>query len=160
MRGGATFDETGRYRYALWRAWDPAAPDIAFVMLNPNRADAICDDPTIRRCVGFARAWGFGRLWVVNLFGYRARDPRDLRAVADPIGSDNDRHLVRAARRAAMVIAAWGNAGTFGGRDREVIELLREGDRTIHCLGVTRCGCPRHPLYLAQTVAPQPAISL
>jgi hypothetical protein len=129
-------------------------------MLNPNRADGVRDDPTIRRCIGFARAWGFGRLWVVNLFGYRARDPRDLRVAADPIGPDNDRHVVRAARRGTIVVAAWGNAGAFGGRDREVIKLLRERARAIHCLGITRRGCPRHPLYLAQTVAPQPALSL
>ncbi|TMF61888.1 MAG: DUF1643 domain-containing protein, partial [Chloroflexi bacterium] len=68
---GATFSADRRYRYRLWRRWDGARPVVAFVMLNPSTADARRDDPTIRRCIGFAKSWGFGGVEVVNLFAYR-----------------------------------------------------------------------------------------
>lgn len=84
MIEGAIFDATQTYRYTLWREWHDA-PSIGFVMLNPNRADATLDDPTIRRCIGFAKAWEFGRLEVMNLFGYRAKTPSILEHVSDPI---------------------------------------------------------------------------
>lgn len=148
IRRGATFDPSGRYRYALWRRWDPARPTIAFIMLNPNRADGRVDDPTIRRCIGFARDWGFGALGVANLFGLRAREPAMLRRAGDPVGPDNDRHVARVARRAQLVIAAWGNDGALLDRDRAVLAMLAARAIPVHCLGTTGRGCPRHPLYL------------
>ena len=90
-RTGADFDPTGVYRYSLWREWDARAPAVAFVMLNPSTADAGKDDPTIRRCASFARSWGYGSLEVVNLFAYRASEPKRLRQTPDPIGPANDR---------------------------------------------------------------------
>jgi hypothetical protein len=146
---GAAFD--GPYRYLLWRRWADAA-SLLFVMLNPSTADAERDDPTIRRCIGFARAWGFGAVEVVNLFAWRATYPRELRRARDPIGPDNDRVILEAAARNQAIIAAWGNHGAFGERDRQVAALLAPfGAR---CLGArTSGGAPRHPLYVRATVA-------
>lgn len=151
MRGDAVFDPSGTYRYRLRRRWS-RGPAIAFVMLNPNRADAVVDDPTIRRCVGFARRWGYGAIEVTNLFAYRARHPRELRMVDDPIGPENDRHIAAAAARADLVVCAWGAAGALEGRDRAVRRLLR-GVPTM-CLGRTREGFPRHPLYVPRDARP------
>jgi hypothetical protein len=149
VRGAATFDASGRYRYLLRRWWAPG-PRVAFVMLNPNNADATRDDPTIRRCVSFARRWSFGSVDVVNLFGYRTRDPRDLARVLDPVGPGNDRHLRKAVRSADLVVCAWGASRAASGRWQAMADLL--DGRPLCCLGRTQSGAPRHPLYLrAQT---------
>jgi hypothetical protein len=150
LASGAIFD--GPYRYLLWRRWDDAAT-LLFVMLNPSMADARRDDPTIRRCLGFARAWGFGGVEVVNLFAWRATAPRDLLRARDPIGPDNDRVIAAAAGRAQAVIAAWGNHGEHRDRDRQVAELLASAAAAApRCLGATGRGAPRHPLYVRSTV--------
>lgn len=154
---GATFDSTGKYRYRLWREWDADAPPIAFVMLNPSTADADSNDPTIRRCVGLARSWGYGAIEVVNLFAYRATDPKALRQVTDPIGEENDRHLIAAARRSQTLILAWGNWGTLHQRDRTVWQLLSPCQ--AYCLGINRSGQPRHPLYVRGDATPIPLVS-
>jgi Protein of unknown function (DUF1643) len=90
LSSGAIFDLTNRYRYVLWRTWDRHAPVVTFVMLNPSAADAGNDDPTIRRCVAFARGWGFGGVLVVNLVGCRTAQPVALREASDPSGPDNE----------------------------------------------------------------------
>lgn len=144
---GAVFDMMGQYRYALWRVWSGDSPRIAFIMLNPNTADAQRDDPTIRRCIGFARAWGFGSLEVVNLFAYRAPDPLVLSRIADPIGTDNNHFLEQAATRAHCIVVAWGTKSALLNRDQAVLRLLTGQDR-LYCLGRTRDGYPRHPLYV------------
>lgn len=141
MRGGARFDATGTYRYYLWREWDAAAPTVTFVLLNPSTADAEHDDPTLRRCVGFARRWGCGRLELLNLFALRATSPAELRRAADPVGPENDT-ILRAAR--GVIVVGWGNHGALHGRDREVLGLLGE----VLVLGFTKQGQPRHPLYV------------
>lgn len=143
--GGATFSTDRRYRYRLWRRWDRSRPVVAFVMLNPSTADARNDDPTIRRCVGFARSWGYGGIEVVNVFAYRASDPRALRAVDDPAGAENGRHIRRAVGRADLVVLAWGAQASGSG----LLSLPR-----ARCLGLTRSGQPRHPLYLRRDVRP------
>jgi hypothetical protein len=149
---GAVFDPTYAYRYALWRAWDAALPRLCFIMLNPSQADAERDDPTIRRCIGFARDWGYGALEVVNLFAYCAIAPTDLRRTANPIGPENDAHIVRAVKAAARTVIAWGNHGAFLGRDKAVTPLLGRS----YCLGVTGAGHPRHPLYVRRDAGTVP----
>lgn len=156
MRRAAVFDASGKYRYRLTRVWAPDAPRIAFVLLNPSTADHRRDDPTIRRCIGFARAWGFGGVEVVNLFAWRATLPRDLRRAREPVGTGNDRHLRTAARRAAWVVVAWGIHGAWRGRDRAALALLRRGGCAPLCLGLTRDGQPRHVLYLPRETRPIP----
>jgi hypothetical protein len=154
MRRGATFDDSGAYRYALWRRWQPGGLRVAFVMLNPSTADSSIDDPTIRRCIGFAKDWGYHALTVVNLFGFRTPSPRELAAASDPIGADNDRYLVRAAREASEVVVAWGIHGALRGRAATVVPMLeRVATDKLVCLGRTLGGHPRHPLYLRKTAS-------
>ncbi len=147
IESGATFDESGRYRYRLWRHWGPSAGRVIWVMLNPSTADADVLDPTVRRCVTYARAWGFGGLEVLNLFAWRSTDPRALYAAVDPIGPDNDRMIVEAVYQPAtdLVVCAWGVHGALHDRGRRVRRLL---PTTAVCLGRTRAGHPKHPLYL------------
>lgn len=144
-RRSATFDPARTYRYKLERHWGDAAPAV-FVMLNPSTADAFVDDPTIRRCVAFARREGCGGLVVVNLFALRATDPKALRSHPDPVGPLNDTFLSDARLLGSSVIAAWGAHGSLHGRDEAVARLL--AGRAVQCLGVTKDGHPCHPLYL------------
>ena len=135
MRGGATFSADRRYRYRLWREWDRSRAVVAFVMLNPSTADASRDDPTIRRCIGFARAWGFGGVEVANLFALRATDPRHLRGVPDPVGPRNARSLKLALAHASLVVVAWG-ADPFARPVRLGVHRgqggLRQGPERVH----------------------------
>ena len=155
MERAARFDASGAYRYSLTRRWRRGAPRVAFVLLNPSTADGRRDDPTIRRCIGFARQWGFGALEVVNLFAFRATHPLLLRAAGHPIGAENDRYLRAAQRRAEKVIAAWGIHGSWHERDAEVLRLLARGGTPVECLGLTKAGHPRHVLYLPRGLRPR-----
>ena len=152
--GSATFSPDRVYRYTLTRVWDPDAPVVNFLMLNPSTADAFRLDPTNRRCVGVAMAWGFGAVVTTNLFALRSTDPKGLRAAADPIGSDNDAAIVDAARSADLVIAAWGNHGVHLDRGRQVMGLLRNADIEVHHLHRTGADQPGHPLYLPGDATP------
>ena len=114
-------------------------------MLNPSTADARCDDPTIRRCLGFARAWGFSVLEVRNLFAWRATDPRKLLMAPDPTGGRRGDRELLIAGGADLIVAAWGAWVPFG-RDQEALKML--GGGRLMCLGRTRNGQPRHPLYV------------
>jgi len=151
MVRAAAFSRCGRYRYALWRRWGEG-DEVLFVMLNPSTADAERDDPTIRRCIGLARAWGFSGVRVANLFAWRATDPRDLRRADAPVGPANDRWLRRLQADAALTVAAWGVHGRWQGRDRALLRRL--GD--LQVLGLTREGLPRHPLYVRNDALPLP----
>ncbi len=154
---GALFSRCGRYRYLLWRTLpqrDASAGSVVWLMLNPSTAGANSDDPTIRRCLGFTRAWGYRRLFVVNLFAWRTSDPALLAKARAPVGGDNDRAIVTAARNADRVVCAWGVHGTIRERDQEVRALLEAADIRLHHLGLTKAGHPRHPLYLAASTLP------
>lgn len=120
-------------------------PLVAFIGLNPSTADETADDPTIRRCVAFAKRWGYGGLVMLNLFAFRATDPRDMRSAASPVGPENDDHLRAVAAEAALVVAAWGVGGSYFGRDFRVRRLMGDG---LMALGFTKSGQPRHPLYV------------
>jgi hypothetical protein len=149
--GDAVFSEDGRYRYLLTRQWAPLAAQLwaMFIMLNPSKAGAVQSDPTVTRCVGFAQRWGYTGLRVVNLSALVATDPKELRAAADPVGPDNDRHIVAAADCAnQIIIAAWG-VHADPARVQAVRKLLWPFQ--LRALGVTKDGHPRHPLYLANT---------
>ncbi len=146
---GAAFSPDKAYRYVLTRTWDAALPAMTWIMLNPSTADAMTDDPTIRRCRAFARREGSGGIAVVNLFGLRATDPRALREHADPAGPANDWFVRLHAQAAPRTIAAWGACGALRGRASEIAGALGviPGIR-LECLGVTADGSPRHPLYV------------
>ena len=152
MHSGAII--TGNYRYLLWREWSSSRPTISFIMLNPSRADAEINDPTITRCINFAKSWGYGRLEVVNLFAYRTPHPSLLKQVAEPIGKDNDRYILESVARSDRVILAWGNHGSWQKQDIYTLKLLKNYTN-LYSLGITKQGCPCHPLYLRSTVKPQ-----
>jgi hypothetical protein len=152
--GSAIFSPCERYRYELTRTWsDGRGLWCAFIGLNPSVATATDDDATMRRCTGFAKAWGFGGLIMTNLFAFRAQDPRDMLRADDPIGPENDRYLVALPERAETIVAAWGAYGGYLDRDRTVCRLL--GDRLKH-IGLTKDGYPRHPLYLKRDATVKP----
>lgn len=152
----AVISDCGRYRYWLTRAWGDG-PLVTFVMLNPSIADAARDDPTIRRCVGYARTWGYAGLAVVNLYALVATNPRALWVADDPVGPENDQWLKHAATRAAsddsLIIAAWG----ANARPERVVaaQSLPFMDR-LSALTLTKAGQPGHPLRLKADLRPTP----
>lgn len=164
----AVISDDGLYRYRLSRIWDRGTPPVCFVMLNPSTADAFTNDATIRRCVRYAHSWkwrpnhpskdwaGYGGLEVVNLFAYRATDPLQMMKADDPVGPDNDRHIIETCKHAGMVVCAWGVHGVWRNRDDDVLQLLLGLDITPHYLQRTGNGSPRHPLYLRADLRPQP----
>lgn len=154
-RGEAIISECGRYRYRLARRWGPG-PAVLFIMLNPSTADAEQDDPTIRRCVGYAKALGAGSLEVVNLFALRATDPNELARDVAPVGPANNSHIWEAAQRAEMVICAWGAHPEARHRARQVVDLLHAAGARPMCLRRTKAGHPAHPLYLPASARPVP----
>ena len=115
MESSALFSECRTYRYALWRVWDESLDSILFIGLNPSTADESHNDPTISRCINFAKKWGYGGLCMANLFAYRATQPRIMMLADDPIGPDNDQILFDLVSKADIVVAAWGNHGSLWG---------------------------------------------
>jgi len=152
---GAVLSPCGAYRYRLWRQWGNGSRCV-FVMLNPSTADAAHDDPTLRRCLAFARGWGHDHLDVVNLFAFRATQPRVCLRAPDPVGPDNDKHIAEAVRGAALVVVAWGEHGAWCKSDRAVLALLEREGVTPHALRLTQSGQPEHPLYLPKSLEPKP----
>jgi hypothetical protein len=141
------FSPCGTYRYTLARQWDGTRPRVLFVMLNPSTADEDHDDPTIRRCIGFAQRWGYGAADVGNIFALRSTDPALLYTHGKPVGKDNDEHLRELARRAERVVVAWGNHGAHMGRGAQVLDMLGRAGVVPRCFGLTATGHPLHPLY-------------
>lgn len=152
---GAALSACSRYRYALWRCWNSAAPELTFVMLNPSTADAMRNDATIRRCIGFAKRLEYGGIRVVNLFAYRCTDPRALwlalRKGVDIVGPENDR-FVRAAVATRTVVCAWGRTAERPPSIEARITRLRNDawrtGGTLRCLGILAAGDPAHPVRL------------
>jgi hypothetical protein len=151
LNTNAHISRNGDYRYTLMRQWDWSDKVVTFIGLNPSTADATQDDPTIRRCVGYARDWGYGCLYMVNLFAYRSTDPLQLQLARDPVGPLNDKTILEVVGRSQLVVAAWGNHGIYMNRDLKVRELLKG---KLHALKVSKIGQPGHPLYLKKTLKP------
>lgn len=152
----AVFSEDRRYRYLLKRQVGESQRGVLFIMLNPSRADEERNDATIRRCIGFARSWGFGILEVVNLFALMSTDPAALLKTKDPVGPDNDAAIRAALESADTVVLAWGNHGlVHEKRAAEVTAMAWEAAQPS-CLGLTVKGAPRHPLRLPKTAALEP----
>jgi len=152
--GTATFSADRRYRYRLSRIFSDSTKRVCFAMLNPSTADAAVTDPTVERCLRFARLWGAGAVEVVNLFALRSTDPKALYRHVDPVGPGNDEALLAAATGATTVVAAWGVHGALRGRDVQVMTVLRQANVRLMALGRTKDGHPRHPLYLAGSTSP------
>lgn len=149
ISSSAVISPCGLYRYRLSRIWKDSAYVLPFVMLNPSTADASINDPTIRRCIGFARREGYGGIEVANLYAFRATSPVDLWKAVDPCGPDNEQHLIDIATAAAgygvPLICAW---GAHGGKSNRPIMLMQRAGADLQCIGKTKGGQPRHPLYL------------
>lgn len=143
----ATFSEDRKYRFTLTRRWDDRVL-CNFLMLNPSTADEKIEDPTVRRCMAFASAWGYGGLIVTNIFAYRSTDPAELYKVVDPVGPGNDEHILQSAKLSALTVCAWGDHGRHQGRGGVVRLLLTRGGITARCLGKNASGEPQHPLYI------------
>jgi hypothetical protein len=150
----ATLSPCGRYRYTLHREWMLGEGICLFVMLNPSTADASEDDPTIRRCIGFAQRWGYRELTVANLFALRSTDPEQLVDHPDPVGPDNDQWVERLATAADLCMVAWGAHPEAEKRAAAALERIRACAMEPHCLGITQEGHPRHPLYVKGTAEP------
>lgn len=157
---GATFSSCRRYRYLLWRTWNDLTSTklgtVLWVMLNPSTADELVFDPTVRRCFLFTRAWGYRSMEVVNIFGLRSTDPRELYRSSDPVGPDNDKAIMDAAYQADLIVCAWGNHGRYRNRGLHVREHLKTINRIqLHVLGLTGMQQPRHPLYVRGDLKPE-----
>ncbi len=157
----AVVSDCGKYRYYLHRQLGEGRHAATFIMLNPSTADHDVDDPTIRKVMGFARRRGCHELHVVNLFAVRATKPGDLRAATDPVGPENREWLRRAVELACdgLVVCGWGTHGAYMGQDKAALGWIG-GLCQPTCLGVTRDGHPRHPLYVpysAELAAFKPA---
>lgn len=148
---GAVMSACETFRYRLWRRWEPESRVLMFVMLNPSTADASHDDPTIRKCIGFAKRLGYGGIEVCNLYAYRATDPRDLKKARYPHGALNDATVLGLAEitvnRGGQVIAAWG-AHAQPNRAQDFRVDFACAGIPLHHLGLTKSGQPRHPLML------------
>jgi hypothetical protein len=150
----ALISECGKYRYWLTRRWQPKTSrgHCVWIMLNPSTADASVDDPTIRRCIDFAMRWGFDGLDVLNLFSFRATDPEDLYAAAHPVCAPDEalrfHDLLIERCQGRTAIAAWGSHGGYRGRGPHIIDLFSATGIPLKCLGLTKDGHPRHPLYV------------
>jgi hypothetical protein len=154
-QSGAVLSECGTYRYRLWRVWGPGA-HVCFVMLNPSTADGQADDPTIRRCTGFAKSWGYDGFQVVNLFAYRSTDPKVLARLPEcRVGPENDRHILDVANQCPLVICAWGRNPRFG-RDLTVLRLLQDAGIEPHAIRILPGNVPAHPLMLPGVLRPVP----
>lgn len=157
MEKSARISECGKYRYQLSRVWDMALPSVCFMMLNPSTADAENDDNTIKRCIEFARSWGYGSLYVVNLYAYRSRHPQDLLVVSDPIGSKNLLHVITIASKCEKIICAWGNSPIVNRIQKnypDYLPLKVIPTHKLHCLALANDGTPKHPLYLPAKLKP------
>lgn len=154
VRYDAGFSACTAYRHWLSRTWDAARPYANFLMLNPSTATHLDDDPTVFRTMNYAFDWGYGGVWVTNIFDFRETDPEKMKAHPAPCSDANDTWIVSVARNAGIVVCAWGTDGEFLGRGAHVTELLRENGITAHCLKKTKTNQPNHPLYLRKTLRP------
>ena len=150
MKNTAELSECRKYRYALWRTWDDTKPTVMFIGLNPSTADETNDDPTLTRCINFAKSWGYGGVCMANLFAYRATEPKDMKSAKDPVGLNNDSWLLKLSGNSEIVIGAWGNDGSFLKRSNQVLNLIPN----LHYLKLNKSGEPAHPLYLSSKLKP------
>ena len=155
QRTDAVLSADDKYRYRLMRTWGTGSMAL-WIMLNPSTADAMQDDPTIRRVIRFTRDMGYDGAMVGNLFALRSTDPDRIYDEQDPVGPDNDEHLIEMAIGADLIIAAWGVHGAYRDRGQEMLNILQCEEIPVHALAVTKGGYPKHPLYLRASLRPTP----
>lgn len=152
MEKSAILSADRKYRYVLTRIWDETKPTVVFIGLNPSTADEEADDKTIRKCIGYAKRWGYGKLIMANLFAFRSTDPSLLKRLEDPVGPDNDSYIQKCVSESNLVIACWGNHGKLLNRDKVLMDSLPN----LVCLKRNKNGTPHHPLYLSKDITPVP----
>ncbi len=145
---GAIISDCKKFRYQLWRIWDTSKPLVMFIMLNPSTANADVDDPTIRKCIAYAKQWGFGGIYVGNLFAYRTAFPKELKLANYPMGEDNEAHLINMMLRCDKFICAWGHK-------QGIPKLITNIFPKLHYLELAINGTPKHPLYLKKDLKPK-----
>ena len=143
MNRSAIFSRNKDYRYALKREWNLALPKVMIIGLNPSTADASVDDPTIRKCIRMSTNWGYGSMIMVNLFAYRATDPKDLFKAEKPVGDKNTWHIRNYLNQVDAVVCAWGNHGNYLNRASRVLKWLPP----CKAININKTGTPAHPLY-------------
>jgi hypothetical protein len=139
-----------KYRYVLSRIWDESKPTVMIIGLNPSTADEEKNDPTIIRCINFAKNWGYGGVYMLNLFGFRATQPKNMFNAENPIGDENDKYIVKYSKICDKVICAWGNDGSYKNRNKEVLYKIENS----YYLKLNKTGEPAHPLYLKDDLTP------
>lgn len=152
----AIISSCGNYRYSLSRIWDKSKPTVLFVMLNPSTADELENDNTINRCIGFAKSWGYGGLYVANLFSYRSRNPKALLNTKDPFGEKNESTLYRLQEECEIVVCAWGNYPIVNKilKGKDPLDFYVFDKEKLHYLKLSKNGTPTHPLYLKSSLVP------
>ena len=150
MKKDAILSEDRKYRYVLSRIWDESKPTVMFIGLNPSTADETEDDPTIRRCINFATSWGYGGVYMLNLFAFRATEPRVMKEAENPIGNDNNKYLEEYSNKCDKVVCAWGNDGNYKNRSKEVLSKINN----LYYLKLNQSGEPAHLLYLSCSLVP------
>lgn len=155
MEKSAVISDCGTYRYLLTRRWE-SGPSMLWIMLNPSTADAETDDPTITRCIGFARAWGFAGLEVVNLFAFRSSKPAVLKKAELPVGAHNNEHIRDAADRHGRIVCAWGATTWPLAKARALTVRAMLSAFPLLCLARTKDGAPQHPLFVKGDTQCQP----
>ena len=152
MEKKANISKDKIYRYTLSRTWDSTKPTVLFIGLNPSIADENIDDSTITRCINFAKDWGYGTLLMANLFAFRSTYPKEIYLIDDPIGKDNDHYILECVKQSDLIIACWGNNGTYMDREKIIKELVPN----LYCLQKNKNGTPHHPLRLPRDINPIP----
>ena len=144
------------YRYTLKRVWNAKLPSLMWLMMNPSVATEIGDDRTVAKCQRYARAWGYGSMFVGNTFAYRCTDQERLTEVTDPVGPENDAALLTMAQQAGMVIAAYGTPRikSLHARGPQVVSMLQQHGIVVHAMKIGANGRPCHPLYLPAALKP------
>lgn len=150
MKKKDNISEDKIYRCTLSRTWDSTKPTVLFIGLNPSIADENIDDPTITRCINFAKDLGYGTLLMANLFAFRSTYPKEIYLIDDPIGKDNDYYLLECVKQSDLIIACWGNNGTYMDREKIIKELVPN----LYCLQKNKNGTPHHPLRLPRDINP------
>ena len=147
---GAIISKCQKYRYSLWRIWDRDKELVLFIGLNPSIADSEKDDPTVRRCIEYVKSWGYGGLYMANLFALRSRNPDNILKNKNPIGANNDKHIQELLEKTNFHLVAWGDKGNICNRNKEVLSMIKKP----YCLALTKKGNPRHPLYAKKNSDP------
>lgn len=159
---GAEFSDCMRWRYKLWRNWKTTGKGriAVFCGLNPSTADAVVNDPTVTRCIRFAQKWKYTGMIMLNAYAFRATDPDVMVAAPEPVGRHNDDAIAACTNSGHLFVVAWGGSLSPKQRrqvgwDERIAKILTLTKLTPHCLGVTKDGSPRHPLYMRSDSKPR-----